>query len=309
MQSPFYIGEETDDIVALNEQDRAWIRETIQTAHKAHGWSKFTRFIKDWSGTSAAVAIILFVATQWTGYVEFRTQTNGRLTEIEKQLTRLNLATSASLSPGSFASNLQQLGTDIRQAQEKKVDITGGILNDLQQKLIGTDSGAQGYWPTAVQLVDYKYRASASVSKPRNCLDTVSPDAPEVDRLTTNTGVVDYPSFSGPQTPGWMAHLMLGNCNLNLDDNGDFYSTSAGKFFQRVKEHHPQASLFFLVLNNAHITYSGGKMLPVSGIQFTNCTFEFKPPTGIPSKLTQSITTQLLAANAYQGTIQLQTGL
>jgi hypothetical protein len=106
-----------------------------------------------------------------------------------------------------------------------------------------------------------------------------------------------------------MSHVFLGHCSLSLDDDGNFSSTPVGRFFDRVKKHHPQATLFFLVINNAHISYSGGKMLPVSGIQFVNCSFEFKPPNGLPNKFSQSITSQLLAENPSQGTIQLPIGM
>jgi hypothetical protein len=41
----------------LNEADRAWIRQEIQSAHKRLGIGKLTGFIKDWSGTGAAAAV------------------------------------------------------------------------------------------------------------------------------------------------------------------------------------------------------------------------------------------------------------
>jgi hypothetical protein len=210
------------------------------------------------------------------------------------------------------AKALNNTQAHIKQLQDLKVSPDAAYLmqsTTLLQNVVSVHSDLPETWQAAVQMVDYKFQASASVSTLPNCLDTVVPNAQEVDSIVTPTGAVDYPSFSGPQSPNWMAHLYLGHCTLSLDDNGDFYSTSAGAFFQKVKEHHPQASFFFLVISDAHITYSGGKILPVSGIQFTNCTFDFKQPSGVPSKLSQSMTTQLLAANTSYGTIQLPAGI
>ena len=74
---------DAEDNMPLNETDRAWIRQEIQSAHRRRGLGKFTGFIKDWGGTSAAVAIVIFAFTQWGAYVQFRTHTGDRLDTIE----------------------------------------------------------------------------------------------------------------------------------------------------------------------------------------------------------------------------------
>jgi len=189
-QSSLYICEESEDIMALNDQDRAWIRETIQNAHKAHGLGVLMRFIKEWSGTGAAIAVILFALTQWTTYVEFRTTTNnrldaiekegpkieGRLSNIEGQLIRLNLENYASLAPDKFKSTLPDLSSSLKDAKKQGVSVSTGVLDDLQQKLIAAPEDSSGYWPAVAELVSYRSKASNGLLLARdnlpNCVDS-----------------------------------------------------------------------------------------------------------------------------------------
>jgi hypothetical protein len=76
--------------MALNNTDKAWITLEIQTALKRKGWGRFTGFIRDWSGTSAVVAILILTFAKWEGYVEFRTKTSDRLDAIEKTLSQMS---------------------------------------------------------------------------------------------------------------------------------------------------------------------------------------------------------------------------
>jgi len=76
--------------MALNNTDKAWITLEIQTALKRKGWGRFTGFIRDWSGTSAVVAILILTFAKWEGYVEFRTKTSDRLDAIEKTLSQIS---------------------------------------------------------------------------------------------------------------------------------------------------------------------------------------------------------------------------
>lgn len=155
-----YITSQLEDTVPLNEQDKAWIRETIQTAHKARGWSKLARFIKDWSGTGAAVAIVLFTATQWTAYVEFRTTTNNELGELAKRLDKIdgnlaksNISAQASLSPTAFSAGLPDLKSSLSKIREQKLSVSSDLLGDIQQRMVGTDTYAVGYWPAAAEII------------------------------------------------------------------------------------------------------------------------------------------------------------
>ena len=105
------------------------------------------------------------------------------------------------------------------------------------------------------------------------------------------------------------AAVSASNCQLDLDDDGTFNSTAAAHSFDHIKLLSPDVSFRVLILNNAYIKYSGGKMLPVNEIRFTNCSFEIKPSVGTPDKRGQSITTQLLTADTFKGDIQLPYGI
>jgi hypothetical protein len=223
-------------------------------------------------------------------------------------LVQREMIKNASLSQPDFGRNLPEIANDLAVARNQNAKTQPQVIDSLSKKMLQIQPSVAGYWPAVVQLVDYKYQSTKTTTTLPNCLDTLIPNS-EIDRQYTSNGVKDYPNFSGPQMRNWMAHMYLGHCVLSLDDDGNFAASPVGKFFEQVKKVHPQANLFFLVMNDAHITYSGGKLLPVSEIDFTNCTFEFKPPATLPNKVSQSMTTQLLAANGSHGTIQLPNGL
>ncbi|MES2390826.1 MAG: hypothetical protein V4555_04235 [Acidobacteriota bacterium] len=315
----------------LRKEDQDWLVAEISRVARAenaalvnpHGAQRVMLWLKEWGAISAiwAVPLALFAMVITLGIfaingitknATFQATTEARLTTIEKTLLEVHrqqiaqdLTNHAYIPLEQFSQSLASLKTSIAIAREEKVSVAPNVMSDLQTKLIATDHNAPDYWPSAVQLVDFKYQSVTPPESTRNCLDTVSEDSPEDDRVVTQNGVYNFPQFSGPQTTAWTAHIFLGHCNLNLDDIGNFSTTSVGKFFQRVKEHHPQADRFYVVLQNAHVSYSGGKIIPVSGIVFENCTFDFTPPAKVPTNPFQSITTQLLAADQAKGTISI----
>lgn len=217
-------------------------------------------------------------------------------------------------SSAQLAANLALAGAQLQVARSEGRNPDPKKLEALQNAIANasqTHPEIPESWQAAVQLVNYKYRPQSTPALPlQNCLDMAIPGA-NVDRLygltPGGTAVTDVPGFTDAQAPHWMSHAVLGNCALSLDDDGSFPSSSVGKFFEEVKKHHPNADQFVLVLTNAHITYSGGKLLPVSEIQFKDCSFEFRPPTEIPGKGSQLVMSQLLRANVSEGTLQLPT--
>lgn len=211
-------------------------------------------------------------------------------------------------SDEQLAANLSLAAAQIQVARVERREPDATKLKTLEKALASatdTHPNLPETWRAALQLVDYKYESKSTAALP-NCLDASLDDKSEIDRLQTADGVKDYPNFSGPQTPeGWMSHVLLNNCSLNLDDDGTFDSTSVGKFFEKVRKHHPQATLFYLVLSGAHVTYSGRKMLPISGIQFTDCKFEIKQPEELPSKWARALTAQLVTTDIKEGEVQI----
>lgn len=140
----------------LNEIDKAWIRQEIQASHKRKGFGKLAGFIKDWSGTGGLIAILLFTLTQWTAYIEFRTDTKSRLTGIEKTLTQLALQNQASLPLSSFEKTLPDLKSVVESARKQNVKVSPNVLGGLQFNLINSDKNSPVYWPTVAQFIDYR---------------------------------------------------------------------------------------------------------------------------------------------------------
>jgi hypothetical protein len=162
-------------------------------------------------------------------------------------------------------------------------------------------------WQAASELVSYRSQSQAE-PLPKdlpNCLNTIVPGA-NWDEIRGPNGIVKVPGFSEtPSTIPWMSHVTLGHCELNLDDDGHFDETPVGQFFSEVRKRHPNVALLSLILDDARIVYSGGKLLPVTELQFTNCVFDFRSPYLIPPKKGQALTDQLLIADLTAGSVKL----
>jgi hypothetical protein len=213
-----------------------------------------------------------------------------------------------------LAANLALAGAQIQVARSENRPSDPRKLQQLQSviaKAAETHPNVPEAWQAAAQLVSYRYQAMdvPLATQLPDCLDTVVPGR-NIDRVTQLDGsVVAEPGFTTSQAPKWMAHVILANCSLNLDDDGTFSRTSVGKFFEEVKKHHPNADFFSIVLSHVRITYSGGKMLPVSEIRYQDCVFEVKQSSGMPSIRSRALTNQLLTANLLDGTILLPSGV
>ncbi len=172
----------TEDTMPLNDADRAWIREAIRSAHTREGLGKLTGFIKDWGGTGAAIAILIFVLAKWEGYVEFRTSTNIRLDRIEKgigtienrlgaveqtlvgiqyDLSRQSLINHASLPLQDFKANLPDLSSAIAAAQQQHVRVSSKVTEDLGKKLAAS-TDAPHFWPTAAEFISYRSQVATA---------------------------------------------------------------------------------------------------------------------------------------------------
>jgi hypothetical protein len=291
--------------MALNDMDKAWVREAIREGNKPN----VEKLIKDWFPAAAVVALLIFAWNKSSDFTAFTVKTNDRLEQIEKTLARQNLTSTATLSTGAFASNLPQLAVDIKTAREKQITVSAGVIKDLSQKLLETSSGEHGYWLAAVQFVDFKYlprQGSGSLPKCQTLSSTPLPPQEEIRNF--DGSITKIPGQPFPPA-NWVAKAELLNCVLDLDDNGDWASTSVGRQFQEVKKANPNVSRYVLDLTNVLIKYSGGKLPPVDEIRFTNCWFELPTPADTPNKETQRITTQLLEAERYQGKVNLQSGI
>jgi len=150
----------------LNDQDRAWIREQINSAFvRRNVWQKIT----PWLPVTSMVAIAIFALTQWTNYVEFRTKTNDRLDTIEKgvvsiektltgiqsDLSKQSLINHAALPLPEFKATLPDLRSAIAAATREKVKVTPRVVEDLQAKLTAS-ANAPSFWPAAADFISYR---------------------------------------------------------------------------------------------------------------------------------------------------------
>jgi hypothetical protein len=157
----------------LNENDRAWIRQEIQAAHKRAGWSKLTGFLKDWSGVGAALTVVVLLFTQWTAYTEFRVHTNDRLEDIENALRTLQASSSpkrvlselATLPPKDLGKSLSALRI-VAQQPVAEVKPAPATLQDVQRNLLRVDENAPDYWPTVLQFIGFASTAIAPNAPP-----------------------------------------------------------------------------------------------------------------------------------------------
>jgi hypothetical protein len=163
-------------------------------------------------------------------------------------------------------------------------------------------------WRAAMQLVGYKFNSSSgspSIILP-DCLDNAEKHNGDLlfDKQGNTIDTLPSGTFKEPIFVRYNVH----NCNLSLDYSGDFYATWVGQNLQEIRREHPSVRAILLTATGAHVSYSGGPLLPFSRIDFMNCTFDIKSSENPPNKNGRSITTQLLAASPTGGGIEFPTG-
>lgn len=176
---------EIDTDMALNEQDRAWIRETIRASiqstdsHRS-GLQRFFRGLREWGGVGAAVAVLLFAATQWGGYIEFKTKTNDRLDGIEGRLGKVETGIGEiraaqapdkvlheinGLDQKAFAKSLPILRVASEQSA-KEAKPSQPLLGGIADKLSKTSPSTPDYWPTVLQFLQFASAGLAPANVP-----------------------------------------------------------------------------------------------------------------------------------------------
>jgi hypothetical protein len=296
----------------LNETDKAWIRQEIQAAHRRHGWGKLTGFIKDWSGAGAAAGILLFIATQWGGYIEFRTGTNLRLGNIEdsiKQIRRdlspLQIGAVASLPSDSFQAALPQLKSALSIAKKEQVPVAPKIVSQLQSNFLSANQDSPDFWPTVSEFISYRSESAVPPLKANlpHCTDG-EPSRSEVTAVRPNS--VDFSA------------RVYQDCVVTLDSTADM-----AKINWLILHDAP-----FLTFRHCLIVYRGGPLdlivevtnLPAmvqvgkkppilttfSGrtLHFDNCRFDFAFSSP-PPRQGQHFVKQLLAQSPTSADVQV----
>jgi hypothetical protein len=316
----------------LNDADRAWIRQEIQAAHKRQGWGKLTGFIRDWSGTGAAVAVLLVALAKWEAYVEFRTNTTDRLTHIEKiledlpgNLAKQNMINQAALPLEDFKDRLLDLSSAITIAQQREVRVDPTVINQLQEKLIAATKGGatstspRGYWPTTAQFINYRSQISVADFQSLlrrdlpNCTDH---DPTPVDFVVNEKNEKTWKRGTARELPE-NSTLLYENCRFTLDSAEEATKVPYWR----------NGMSFALSFRHCQIIYGGGQIKLLSphpkptlitskgarsdvylmvgqSIKFENCLFTFTLPAPPPPE-GQDVTQQLLAQSGSTLTVRV----
>jgi hypothetical protein len=142
--------------MALTEADKKWLSETFQPVHKQHGKSRIANLIKEWGSPAVAVVVLIFVLTEWSAYIEFRTRTNDRLGTIENKLTTSELRSQVSLPQSAFEKVLPEVRSEIATARKDQLSVPPAVIEGLRSKLLASNSEAPDFWPTLSEFVSYR---------------------------------------------------------------------------------------------------------------------------------------------------------
>lgn len=225
---------------------------------------------------------------------------DGGTTHLVAQLYSPRSSQQLQANLATVSAQAQMAMVEGKRPNRKKVDSLSRALTQVVQK----NPELPVAWQAAIHLVNYKFEPGRETASLPNCLNL--PVTGEKAFRGNKDGTFHQTSPSeDAQAPIQGAVVVAQNCQLDLDDDGNFNSTQVAKDFRDAKEKHPRTSFFILSVTNAHVVYSGGKLIPINEIRFVNCSFEIKPPSGLPNSQSQSITTQLLAATSPNGSIRL----
>jgi hypothetical protein len=258
----------------LNETDKAWIRQEIQAAHKRRG--KLAGFIKDWGGVGAAVAILILIFTQWSGYVEFRTHTGDRLDSIDQSILSLRAllaATHATDKSGQIeASNV------LLDARKRSIKLPADVVQQVAQSFIQAAKKEPGAWATANDFLDYRSFLNAGLApaifntRQANFGNfRVQFTASKLPGSTEGELGVLY-SASEELVPRTQSALFIEIGNEGEVVRAPRQFVIEGKGFNIVLDGHHIRNA---IVRDATITYRGGRLI-LENVYFVNCTFELK---------------------------------
>jgi hypothetical protein len=236
----------------LNETDKAWVRQEIQAAQKPGG---LTGLIKEWSGTGAAVAILISFLLQWNGYTEFRTLTGVRLSNIEKNLEKLN-GTIATVQLNQIAGNptdphnIQEAKRVLASARATNTNLDQNVIQATGKKFIEAAQSNPDAWQVALAFVNYR-------SSDPSLLAEIAEQAKHSARIRGD----GLPCSVGPS---WaFKNVIFDNCILRLN-----------KALEPVQFHG-------VIFSNSTVIYEDGQFT-FDRVAFINCTFQL--PYNDPGK-------------------------
>jgi hypothetical protein len=166
--------------------------------------------------------------------------------------------------------------------------------SQLLSKLISVHPELPEVWQTASELISYRSepQSTTTIQNLGNC----------VDRPWT----VLTPPPPNPLPPGKLLDgVMYHDCTLVIDDLPAFMNGPAGRGLLLAQIKAPGRVYLSLILQNVHVVYRGGEILPAFLMIFQNCTFGWDIPRTVPPSNGRHLTSGLLAADLSNFRIQL----
>jgi hypothetical protein len=272
-------GQDID--MPLNDADRAWVREAIRTAHERRGLGKLTGAVKDWGGTGAAVAILIFFILQWGGYVEFKTATNLKLDHIYKVLDAIQEKQNLTEITARVAS-IQAQGGIPPQHVVKELDTASKIVISAIDKYPQYSEA----WRAASSLVNIRSITPEESNIPQDIAAKVGPPIPNQGDCFT----IPIESHLAPMPPElanhiWMLHVSLWHdCTLYLDNLDGFKNSTLTHYMQDKIGSMRETVYLDLTLVRVNVVYRGGQIIPATRLIFYGCAFHFDVPESPPDR-------------------------
>jgi hypothetical protein len=186
-------------------------------------------------------------------------------------------------SPQQLQANLSTVVAQIQTARVngKKPDTKKVTeLSNVVSKVVENNPQTPEAWQAAAALITYRTEQPQQ-QNPKEC----GSETPQIEL----SNEVQYSEGLG-----------YSNCTIVLDDAPDIVNSRLWIVEHQSMRNDPRSSQHFaLVLNNVHVIYRGGSILPADIFIFTNCTFDFQMSVPPPAPA-QSLSKLLLAANVQQ---------
>jgi hypothetical protein len=227
---------------------------------------------------------------------------DGGLGDIVAQLREPKSSEQLQANLSTVIAQIQTARVNQTAPDHQKIKTLSGVLGEVVKR----NPEVPEAWQAAVQMVDYKFQPLAASTSLPDCLN-MPDEGHNFEFVQNSDGSRTKLPFPTRLNLGVPNHFTEGfrNCNLNLEDDGNFYSTVVGKELLNAGAEAKGENSIIFILNHVNIRYAGGKPLPITQIQFRDCSFTFVQPIAVPSLPAQVLTTQLLASGTSAGSLQL----
>lgn len=142
--------------------------------------------------------------------------------------------------------------------------------------IIKVSDAPDSVWSAASDII--KYRSITRFDVKPLCKDPYSMEAIQLS-----------PHFNWKDPVG--ANLHFRNCTMDIGDVTWLMNGKIGQYLQHMNK----SMTFALYLENVHVVYHGGALLPAQFFSFKDCTFDFALPN-MPPNNARGLTETLLAA-------------